>query len=92
MIIHQYPKYATKGGEILRYAKLKGRMAEYNMSQAELADKVGISLSAMNAKMNDSREFTVKEAKVICETLDIDDPKGYFLLIKSQKCNNIQKN
>lgn len=72
----------------MRYAKLKGRMVEENMTQAEMAEKIGISLSALNAKMSGKREFTVQEAAMICQLLKIEEPKEYFFV---QAIPNMQR-
>ncbi len=42
---------------------LKGKMAEYGMTQEDVAKKVGISLSRFNAKLNETggAEFSLGE-------------------------------
>lgn len=63
-------------------------MVEENMTQAEMAEKIGISLSALNAKMGGKREFTVQEAAMICQLLKIEEPKEYFF---AQTIPNMQR-
>lgn len=42
---------------------LKGKMAEYGMTQEDVAKKIGISLSRFNAKLNETggAEFSLGE-------------------------------
>ena len=63
-------------------------MVEKNLTQGIVAEKIGISLSALNAKMCGKREFTIDEAIKICEVLDIDEPREYFF---AQKIPNMQR-
>ncbi len=47
------------------YSKLKGLMAEKNMTQQELAQILQISISTLNFKINGRSDFSVKEAKKV---------------------------
>lgn len=58
--------------------KIKGLMAEKNISQQKLASILGISKQTLNAKLQSKREFTVNEAQKICNALDIKDVEIYF--------------
>ena len=44
---------------------LKGKIREHNMTQEDVANKIGISLSRFNAKLNgtDNAEFSLGEVK-----------------------------
>lgn len=55
-------------------ALLKGKMKENSMTQGQLADKVGISLSRFNAKLNKTSgaEFTLGEVLAIKQVLNLD--------------------
>ena len=55
-------------------ALLKGKMKENSMTQGQLADKVGISLSRFNAKLNrtSGAEFTLGEVLAIKQVLNLD--------------------
>ena len=55
-------------------ALLKGKMKENSMTQGQLADKVGISLSRFNAKLNKTSgaEFTLGEVLAIKRVLNLD--------------------
>ena len=52
---------------------LKGHIRACAMSQAEVADKLGISLSRFNAKINarDEAEFTLSEVCNLKKILDL---------------------
>lgn len=58
--------------------KLKGLMAENNISQTKLANMMGISVQTLNAKLLEKREFTISEADKICNVLNIADVETYF--------------
>lgn len=55
-------------------ALLKGKIRENDMTQAQLAVKIGISRSRFNAKINNKEgaEFTLGEAKDIKTVLGLD--------------------
>ena len=65
-------------GDVMNYGKLRGAMAEKGVSQAELAQLIGISLNSLNRKLNGRTDFTVKEASEIASALDIEDPVTCF--------------
>ena len=54
--------------------RLKGKMALIGLTQAELAERLGTSVSSFNAKLNGRRSFRLSEAEKICEVLGISDP------------------
>lgn len=58
--------------------KLKGIMREKNVTQQELADKLGISVQSFNSKINGRTAFTIPEAINIIEILGISNPKEIF--------------
>ncbi len=53
---------------------LKGKIREKAMTQGDVADKIGISLSRFNAKLNGSggAEFTLGEVQAIKALLGLD--------------------
>ena len=53
---------------------LKGKIREKAMTQGDIADRIGISLSRFNAKLNGSggAEFTLGEVQAIKTVLDLD--------------------
>lgn len=60
------------------YGKLKGLMREKGITQTELADKIGMTVQALNAKLNGRSSFTVNEVNKICRVLSIENPTPYF--------------
>lgn len=62
----------------MQYQKLKGKITEEGLNQAQLAVAIGISVSSLNAKLNGKRQFTLGEAGKLIECLRIDDPNDYF--------------
>lgn len=62
----------------MNYAKLKGVMKEHNLTQAKIADILGISVQAFNAKINGRTKFTIDEASVMKKQLNIDNANEIF--------------
>ena len=62
----------------MNYAKLKGAMKENNVTQAKMADILGISIQAFNAKINGKKRFTLDEASVMRKTLNITNTDEIF--------------
>lgn len=61
---------------------IKGHIKGNGFTQADIARKLGIALSAFNRKINGKGQFTVEEASKICDMLKITDPSvrsGLFL-------------
>ena len=52
---------------------LKGKIKEKGMNQSEVAEKIGMSLSRFNAKLNhkDNAEFTLGEVYAIKDVLGL---------------------
>lgn len=52
---------------------LKGKLAENGMTQAAAAEKIGISLSRFNAKLNETRgaEFSLGEVLTLKNVLNL---------------------
>jgi len=55
----------------VKYPKLRGRIAELGISQTELAKILGISVTAMNSKMNGRMAFVQRDILKLCEALNI---------------------
>ena len=53
------------------YSKLLGKIKECGYTQEILADKIGIAISTMSAKLNNRNAFTTKEIGAICKELNI---------------------
>lgn len=60
------------------FAKLKGRLREKGYSQNSLAKEIGITVQALNAKLNGRSSFTISEAINISKILDIKEPQEFF--------------
>lgn len=52
-------------------ALLKSFLALKSMTMQELSDKTGISVSSLNYKLNESREFRQSEIKAIQDALGL---------------------
>lgn len=57
---------------------LKGKMAENQINQAQLADAIGISENSLSRKLLGKREFRLSEVVNICEVLNIKNPRQIF--------------
>ena len=55
----------------IKYAKLRGRMAEKGITQNAIADCLGISVVAVNKKLKGIIGFSQKDIIKICDLLDI---------------------
>ncbi|MBZ9634695.1 helix-turn-helix transcriptional regulator [Clostridium sp. FP1] len=68
--------------------KLKGKMVEAGISQEKLAQKLGITVQALNAKLNNRSCLTIEEAKGITNILNIENPSEKFF---NSKVPNVQQ-
>ena len=59
--------------------KLRAIILERGMTQSEIAEKLKISLTTFNYKVNNKRSFNSDEMFKLCEILQIADPKPIFL-------------
>lgn len=61
-------------------AKLRGRVRELGLSQADIAKIIGVSEPTINAKLNARSEFTQSEMAKLCAALSIKekDIPAYF--------------
>jgi transcriptional regulator with XRE-family HTH domain len=60
---------------------IKNRMKELNLNQKEIAEKTGVSTSAISRYFNGSRDFPINDAPVFAKVLNID--LNYLLGIKT---------
>lgn len=60
---------------------IKNRMKELNLNQKEIAEKTGISTSAISRYFNGSRDFPINDAPTFAIALNID--LNYLLGIKT---------
>lgn len=68
--------------------KLKGKIAEEEMTQKELAFRLGITVKTLNAKLNDRSRITIREADKMSKILKIANPSDIFFAPQSQKSND----
>ena len=65
--------------------KLRALMLERGLSQAQIADYLGISATCLNYKINNKREFKASEIHALIELLGIEvEDIGRIFLVK--KC------
>ncbi|MBQ3199108.1 MAG: helix-turn-helix transcriptional regulator [Firmicutes bacterium] len=55
----------------MRYSKLRGLMAEKNISQKQLATEIGLNESTLNAKLAGKAKFRADEIVAIASKFDI---------------------
>lgn len=67
-----------KAGEKMKANLIKSKLAEKNMSQADLAKSIGMSTNSLSRKLTGKREFTIAEANAVCTVLKIDNPAPIF--------------
>lgn len=72
----------------MKYQRLKGEMLAKNFTQEQVAKKIGITTQALNAKLNGRSQFTIKEAQIITDILELDDPVSIFF---TQSIPNMQR-
>lgn len=63
-----------------KFLKIKARLVEKGLKQSDLAKQLGISLPALNRKLNGISDFRLSELEEIAKILDIDEHqyKDYF--------------
>ncbi len=70
-----------KGGEkMVNSNKIKGRMKELEITQAEVARKLNIAQPTANQKINNVRPFDLDEAEKLADLLEIEQSEfaDYF--------------
>lgn len=63
-----------------KFLKIKARLVEKGLKQSDLAKRLGISLPALNRKLNGISDFRLSELEEIAKILDINEHqyKDYF--------------
>ncbi len=51
--------------------RFKAWLVVNNVTQTELAKVLGLTIQAVNSKVNGKTDFTLKQIKKICETYDV---------------------
>lgn len=62
----------------MSFDKLKGKMTEGHLSQKSMAEALGITVQALNAKLNGRSQFTLEEVVRITDILSLKDPVDIF--------------
>jgi transcriptional regulator with XRE-family HTH domain len=65
--------------------KLRARMIEKGLNQTDIAHLLKKTVPTANYKINNKKPFTADEMFILCEALEIDNPKEYFF------ANNVEK-
>ena len=76
----------------MSFDKLKGKMTEGHLSQKSMAEALGITAQALNAKLNGRTQFTLEEAVKITEFLNLKDPVDIFFTPSVPKMQQNKKN
>lgn len=65
---------------MLNVSKIKGRLAEMNLTQKDVANALGIALPTASQKINRVRPMDLDEAEKLAELLQIQDSefREYF--------------
>ena len=58
--------------------KFKAWLVENRISQKELAELLGVSVVAVNRKLNGVDEFTVRQIRTICEKYGLSADEFFF--------------
>lgn len=66
-------------------SKLKAKLVEKGFTQAQIAEKLGISFQSLCYKINNKIEFKASEIQKLCELLDIKDKDEYFFYIQNSQ-------
>lgn len=69
------------------YDKLLGKIKEICKTQDVFANKIGISKTALNLKLNNKADFKAREIKKACCLLDISESEipAYFFCVESSE-------
>ncbi|PBI23191.1 helix-turn-helix domain-containing protein [Clostridioides difficile] len=62
----------------MNISKLKGKMVEKKYTQKKLAEELGMTVQALNAKLNNRSQFKIEEAVKISNILQIEEPGEIF--------------
>lgn len=70
-MVNTTPRAITR--EIARV--IKGRMASYNVTQAEMAGAVGVDQSQLSKMIRGQRQITIDQLERMCHMVDLELPK-----------------
>lgn len=57
---------------------IKAKMQEHKLTNAQVADMLGISSQSFSYKLNNRVEFKASEIIKLCDILKIEDKESYF--------------
>ncbi len=81
MFVAQCYYQKKKGGiNLINTNKIKGRMAELQITQKDVADSLGLAQPTVNQKINNTRPMNLNEAEKLSDLLNIhpEDFSVYF--------------
>lgn len=58
---------------------IKAKMKEKGVTQAEVAQMIGISTNSLSRKMLGKRDFKLSEVRMLCDVLSIENRAEIFL-------------
>lgn len=64
------------------YSKLYGKIREKGMTQAQLAQEIGINQATLNKTLKNKRYFEQREIDTIRHVLDLPNVEEYFFAAK----------
>ena len=79
MILFRKSQICNKRGETMNANKVRAKMRENGMTQADVAKSIGISENSLSRKLNGKREFLLSEVVSLSKNLGIDNPGDIFL-------------
>lgn len=80
-----------RGGDVLNFNKLKGKMTEMEYTQEKLAVKLGITLQSLNSKINNRSQFNFGEIIKIINVLQINSNEIVEIFFKDNILNMQQR-
>lgn len=62
---------------MINIAKLRGIMAEHNVTKSQMAAWLGVTVPTLTSRLN-SNTLTIEQTDTICDKLDISNPVPIF--------------
>ncbi len=64
-----------KGGDYVNIPKLKGKLRERNVTYAQCAKEIGMSITSFSQKMNGKSRFYIDDLEKIGNLLNLSNPE-----------------
>lgn len=64
--------------------KLKGKIVENGMTQAQLAEILGIRITTLNYKVNNKSEFKASEIKKLADVLHLSNKEANIIFFANE--------